>query len=389
MKSNIKSGQPSLLKQINRNRIIQLIIKHGEISRSELSKLTELALPSVMRLVDGLIEEALVIDIGKGQSSGGRRPNLLTLNKDALYIIGVEIAIETTVVISDLLGNIISKWHSDQMIDVTPEKMMEQVLINVKRMVKDHGIPISKVAGMGIGTPGSNFKFSRSIPRTILKGWETIDVLKWFEKRVSYPVFVDNVARTRTLSELWFGAGKRLENFIYVFVDQGVGCGIVKDGHIIKGHDGVSGEFGHTVVDLKGRPCYCGNDGCIEMYISAGAIINEARKIIQEEVHTFDDVMAFNEREEVKLLLKDSGKVMGVGITNLINIYNPEAIIIGGRVPIEAELMTTSALEHIKTHIFSKFAENTQILLSHLNSEGDGIGGVALVYNELFKSIIK
>lgn len=388
MKNKKVAGQPALLKQINRNRIIQLIIKQGEISRSELAKSTELALPSVMRLVEGLITDGLVIDIGKGTSSGGRRPNLVTLNKEAMYIVGVEIAIESSVVIADLMGNIIDKWHSHEMPDETPEQRMENILLYVTTLIQKHQIPMDKIAGIGIGTPGSNFKYSRSIPRTILKGWETINVKAWFENKVSYPVFVDNVARTRTLSELWFGAGKALQNFIYVFVDQGVGCGFVKNGHVVLGHDDVAGEFGHTVIEIDGRPCYCGSDGCLEMYVSAGAIINEVNQVIEEELNTLSDLVRYQDNEAVNKILEYSGKVLGVGISNLINLYNPEAIIIGGRVPTEVKSLLTSTNMQIKPHVFSKSAEQTAIMISLLKDEEEGIGGVALVYNELFKSIV-
>ena len=214
MSSNMVVGKPELIKRINRNIIIKLIIKKGVVSRSELAKITQLALPSVMRIVDGLIEEGFVKEIGKGDSTGGRKPNLMTLNHEALYIIGVEIAIKTTVMLTDLGGNIIDRWESPQMAYVSPKEMLEKINETIERLIDAHQINRSKIAGIGIGTPGSNFKHIRDVENSILKGWEAIDVKSWFETKTDLKIFIDNVARTRTLGELWFGFGKEIKSFI-------------------------------------------------------------------------------------------------------------------------------------------------------------------------------
>ena len=388
MTTKIVTGKPALLKQINRNIIIKLIIEHGEISRSEISKLTNLALPSVMRLVDGLIVDKLVIDIGKGDSTGGRRPNLITLNKEAMYIIGVEIAIETTILLTDLLGNVIDQWHSDEMSYVTPDEMLHKINETIENILLENNIPREKIAGIGIGTPGTNFKHIRDIEYSILKGWESIDVKAWFEKRTDLKVFVDNVARTRTLSELWFGKGRDLKSFIYVFVDQGVGCGIVNNKSIYTGQNLVAGEFGHNVIQFGGRPCYCGNSGCIEMYVSTGAITNEVRKKLElSDSIKFSDVVTKSKDKKIKGIIEYSGKVLGAGIVNLINTYNPEAIVLGGIVPTQLEDFRNAATEYISENIFSNYAHETPIYLSDYDKEQIGIGSVALVINNIFKSI--
>jgi predicted NBD/HSP70 family sugar kinase len=326
MNSDIVTGKPELLKRINRNIIIKLIIKHGVISRSELSRITKLALPSVMRIVEGLMGENLVKEVGKGDSTGGRKPGLITLNKEALYIIGVEIAIKTTMVLTDLGGNIIDKWESPQMAYVSPEEMLEKINENIEILISKHNIRRERLAGIGIGTPGSNFKHIKDIENSILKGWEKIDVKAWFESKTDLPVFIDNVARTRTLSELWFGIGKSIKSFVYVFVDQGVGCGIVNNNTIHEGFSSVAGEFGHSIIEYHGRECYCGNQGCIEMYVSAGAITNGVVKAlgVSDGTFRFNNVIELEEEPKVQKVLYDSAKILAAGVANLINIFNPQ-----------------------------------------------------------------
>ncbi|MHB1392251.1 MAG: ROK family protein [Clostridia bacterium] len=389
MNSDIVIGKPELLKRINRNIIIKLIIKHGVISRSELSKITKLALPSVMRIVEGLISENLLKEVGKGDSTGGRKPGLITLNKEALYIIGVEIAIKTNMVLTDLGGNIIDRWESSQAANVTPVEMLEKINENIERLIVSHQIDRRKIAGIGIGTPGSNFKHIKDIENSILKGWERIDVKAWFEAKTDIPIFIDNVARTRTLSELWFGVGIRVKSFIYVFVDQGVGCGIVNNNTIYEGYSSVAGEFGHTIIEYDGRECYCGNRGCVEMYVSAGAITNEVVKAlgISEEAFRFKDVIELETELKVQKVLSDSGKILAAGVANLINMFNPQAVVFGGIVPKESRYFAESAIQAIDANVFSNNAMNTPVFISEIDQDRICIGSVALVINEVFKSV--
>jgi N-acetylglucosamine repressor len=389
MTSDIVTGKPELLKRINRNIIIKLIIKHGVISRSELSKITKLALPSVMRIVQGLINENLLKEVGKGDSTGGRKPSLITLNQEALYIIGVEIAIKTTMVLTDLGGNVIDRWEAPQESYASPVEMLERINENIERLIANHKIDRKKIAGIGIGTPGSNFKHIKDVENSILKGWEEIDVKAWFESKTDLPIFIDNVARTRTLSELWFGVGKRIKSFIYVFVDQGVGCGIVNNNTIYEGYSSVAGEFGHTIIEYDGRECYCGNRGCVEMYVSAGAITNEVVKAlgISEEDFKFKNVIEHETEPKIQKVLSDSGKILAAGVANLINIFNPQAVVLGGIVPSESRYFAESVMEAIDANVFSNNAMDTPVFISDIDQDRICIGSVALVINEVFKSV--
>lgn len=382
MTSKIITGKPSFLKQMNRNIIVKLIFQYGTISRAEIAKLTNLKLPSVMRLVDGLINDGIVIDIGKGTSSGGRRPNLITLKKDAMYIIGIEIAIKTTIVLTDMVGDIIDKWSSEELVDSTPEEILKHSFYVVKKLLLQHKIDNSKVAGIGIGTPGTNFKHIQEVDYAILSGWETIDVKTWFSKKTDIKIFTDNVARTRTLCELWFGHGRSEKDFVYVFVDQGVGCGIVQNGKIYEGFNQVAGEFGHTVIEINGRPCYCGSNGCIEMYVSAGTITHEVQSI-HPEIKTFSEVVNNNSG---KHHLYEAGKILGVGVANIINIFNPKVIVLGGIVPKSSVRFRDGVNESVKAYIFSRNAENTIVLNG--TDVPAGMGSAALVMDHIFDSEI-
>lgn len=388
----IISGKQELIKSINRNLVMKLIIRYGKIGRAELAKLTGLSLPSIMRIAEGLMAEGLLEEVGKGASSGGRKPSLLTLKSDAYYIIGVEIALGTTVVLSDLSGQILEKWESHAAAATSPEEMLEKIDSEIQRMLRDNRIPLDRFAGIGIGTPGSNFKYLQEMELSIIKGWENLDVQTWFETRrrdSGYMIVTENVARTRTLNELWFGLGKTLKSFIYVFVDQGVGCGFVNNEIIYVGQNDVAGEFGHSLIQPGGRPCYCGNRGCVEMYVSAGAIAREVKRVlhISDREFGFSEAMALADQPEVRDILLQSGEMLGYGLANLINLYNPKALILGGEVPKVSALLAEKALETAAGAIFSKSAQNTPMTVSAIPRSNDCLGSVALVINALFKSV--
>lgn len=379
--SKLRSGKPGMLREINRNLLVKLIIKNGQISRSELSKMTGLALPSVMRLIDGLILDGLVVDSGKGISSGGRKPKLVSMNKKSQYIIGVEIAIRTSLILSDISGEVIDRWESDEMPDVTPVDLLERINHEIKSLIKKHKIS-DKLLGIGFGTPGSNFKYVKEVKHSILKGWETTDVKSWFEERLDYDIYVDNVARTRTLAELWFGHGKTYDNFVYAFIDQGVGCGIVRNGQIIEGSQGVAGEFGHTTVAFGGKACYCGKSGCLEMYVSAGAMT----MAINEKGYNyayFSDLL-HNLNQECIDILKKRSEVLAAGLGNLVNLLNPSKIILGGIVS-KNKTVIDSTKEYLPHYIFSNISDETELLLSQV--EQMALGSIALVINNKFTSI--
>lgn len=392
MREKLISGKPSLIKEINRNLIIKLIIRSGEIGRADLAKLTGLSLPSVMRITDGMIQEGLLIEEGKGASSGGRKPVLLKLNKNALYIIGVEIALRTTIVLSDLSGEVMEKWESSATSEVAPLSMLERINTVVWQLLEKHQIPMDRFAGLGIGTPGMNFKYNQEQDFAITKGWEALDVKAWFEahrKNTQYLIVTENVARTRTLNELWFGLGRELKSFLYVFVDKGVGCGFVHNDTILTGHHHVAGEFGHALIMPGGRPCYCGNKGCVEMYVSAGAIVREVKRVkeIAEVSYGFTEVMSDDSDPLIREIVQQAGEILGYSLANLININNPKAVILGGEVPRASRLLSATAIDTALQHVFSKNALSTPIYVSEIERENDCLGSVALVINSLFKSI--
>lgn len=383
--AKIITGKPELIKKMNRNIVFKLIIKYGQVSRSSLSKETGLALPSIMRIVDGLIEDKLIIEVGKGISTGGRKPQLLKLNEQAMYFIGIEIGLTVGIVLADLGGEVIERRIIDDIDGNDPYMILDKTKFGIEEIMDDHKLLVNKIVGIGIGTPGNGFKYEHEVDHAVAKGWQNIDIKAWFEEYFDYKIIIDNIVRTRTLGEIWFGQGRLYKDFLYVLADRGVGCGIVQGGVIRKGSDGVAGEFGHTVISVDGRLCYCGNVGCIEMYISTGSIINDVNEKSQNSFNDYTEVTKYLEKNHG--FLEKINKYIGVGIGNLINIHNPKVVILGGAVFTQTPGIDRGTRQAIKKNIFNTKAMETKIIFSECTEDQEILGCVALIIEEEFKSV--
>lgn len=365
MAIKFESGRPELLKYINQELVIRHVVRSQEISRADLARETGLSLPSIMRIVDALVEKGYLIEIGIGTSSAGRKPSLLAINKAHKYVVGIEIAGRSMVTLADFGGNPIEAITIDSKDSQSPEAILDLLLSATNQLIANHNLNPSDIAGIGIGTPGNNFKHNKPMKGFILKGWESIDVGAWFSQRLQIPVIVENVCRTRTISEIWFGDGRLHPDFLYVYLDQGVGVGIVSKGMILEGAHGVAGEFGHMSIDMKGKQCYCGKKGCIEMYVSLGA---QAQRL--------------QEGTAPGALLEAVSDELAFALANMVNLLNPPIIILGGLVVKSMPGLTEMVKQKMMPYVFHNLALKTQVIESQLDNESACLGSIALVIHQ-------
>lgn len=368
-------GTPSLIRKINRSNIIGLIRKQGSLSRSEISRISGLSLPSVSRIIDSLIQEGLLKEIGKGDSLRGKKPLLIDINSDHQYVFGVEISRKGQIILCNLTGTVLrsEKYFPDP--SQGPLSIANQLSKKISQLSHSLNLLPNKIAGVGIGTPGFLFKAGPLINQSPFFGWNSINAFQVFEDSFPYPVIVENVAKASAIAEKMYGCGKQFNDFFYIYTDWGVGGGFVSGGSLFRGLNGNAGEFGHTIIQQNGVPCYCGNLGCLEQYTSTDAIVREARAI-NKNFNDFDSVIAAYQLGSATItsLLKKSGVILGKGIANIINLLNPEAIIIGGEIARKCPIYVQSAIEQAREAIFSLKAQRTPIITSRLGEEAVAMG---------------
>ena len=388
------TGNAELMRKINVTLITDAIMEARCISRSELAKRLGLALPTVMRIVDGLIAEGSVVEVGQGNSSGGRKPTMLEMNEDHVYYIGACIQRKLKVVLANAVGVIIARFECLFHYQNLDANIQDQVLMGIEAVVEQAGVPRGKICCIGIGTPGSNFKHTDMVEQYPFGKWADFEVDTWRRSGLlPFPTECENIPKLGALAELRFGSGRTVRNFIYIYADFGIGASIVADGELYMGSGGVAGEFGHMVIDRNGQTCYCGNHGCVEMYASSVAILNRTRDAMEHNRMTLNGVslasrLQFSDALEaleqgnpaVRAIFEEAGAALGVGMANLINLFNPEMIIIGGELS-DCACYVQAAREAALAGVFLHRAEQVEIVPSKLGKDDLLKGAIALAMN--------
>lgn len=329
-------------------RLLNLIYDQNQISRSQLAKRTGYSNFLVSKLTERLLKNGLICELGSGESSGGRRPALLSVNPRIGYLVGVHLgAINLRAVVTDLCGNVLT-WHTDRSrVDQGPEKALQHLVSVVNGILKEAHVSHRKLLGLGIGIGAVSDRQSGvtiSWPR--VPSWVNVPVRRMMEEEFCTLVDVDDVSRTMALAEKRFGKARDTNEFIFVGLGAGTGAALFLGGKLYTGKGGFAGEFGHTTIDEQGPLCSCGNRGCLEALVSASAVIRQAQEALSAglsaqlyqitqrrggelSLESVAQAAEANDRFCLSLLSQISAHV-ATGVTSLINLLNPELIILGG-----------------------------------------------------------
>ena len=244
-------------------------------------------------------------------------------------------------------GKMLSRDHSITPASEGQEAVVSSILESTGRALNKAGITTADLAAIGLGAPGlSNPETGILFTSPNLPGWHDVPLRDIIQKELGKETFLINDANAAAIGELHFGAGRDARNFIYITVSTGIGSGIIIDGNIYTGSTGTAGELGHMVIDGEGPPCNCGNRGCLETLASGTALAREARRRIKEGSKTSILEYASGDLEKVNAevihqaaqagdnlaeeLIARTAYYLGIGLANLVNIFNPEVIVIGG-----------------------------------------------------------
>lgn len=263
------------------------------------------------------------------------------------------------------------------------QKLIENIKLQQDRALRD-GI---KIAAVGVGAPGVIHAETGVVVKSPnFPDWNNLPLKKELEIALALPVSIENDANAAALGEQWRGAGRGLASMIFLTLGTGVGGGIVLDGRIWPGADGMAGEIGHMTIIPDGRKCGCGNTGCLEMYASSrGIVMTYQERSARLQVITSEEIYQAARDGDALAgdVMNDMGRLLGIGIANLINIFNPEMIVIGGGVKDAWPLFMEAVREEIKKRAFEYPAARTQIVPSVLGDDAGMIGAAALAFQKL------
>ena len=389
------------MKSQNKSTILNVIRLHSPISRAEIAKLTKLTPPTVTNIVSELLESRLVMESEHGESTGGRKPIMLRINSAAYHVIGVYAGSQKVkAVAAQLDGKIVHQSEVAIPSSPTKEQFLQVLLQAVRLGLEGSGRPREEILGIGVGMHGlvdPTRGVSLFAPNLNLYD---IDIKGVLEREFGLSVEVDNDVRALALGESWFGQGQGIANFVCVKVGTGVGTGILIDHQLYHGATFTAGELGHTTIDVNGPRCSCGNYGCLEALTGGPAIARRAlqgirigkRSLLEEwtdgdlEVITSEMVhRAAREGDSLAIeVLNDTGRYLGIGISNLINTLNPSRIILSGGVSRAGDFVLKPLREMVEMRALKPSAISVSIVVSELGPNANAIGAFTLLLEKLF-----
>jgi predicted NBD/HSP70 family sugar kinase len=338
----VRRGTVLDLRQGNRAALMWALYFNASASRQELGAATGLSPATISNVVNELMDDGLLIEAGVVSSDGGRPRTLVRVNPAYGYVIGVDIG-ETRIRVELFdLGLGIPLAAEDALLKPTHHDVdivVRALVRSLDRVVADAGIPVDDVIGIGIGVSGIVEQGREILVHGQTFAWDAVPLARLLrEAGVSTPILIDNGAANLGQAENWFGASRGVRHAIVTLIGSGVGASVITDGSRYRGATSSAGEWGHTPIVLDGRPCRCGSRGCLEAYLGAEAILaryGEARpaEIIDTGLQETDmaRLITLGRTDPVaRHVLAETTRYLGAGLASLINLFNPQRIIIGG-----------------------------------------------------------
>lgn len=382
----------------NRLLVRDTIRKSGPLSRRDVARMTGLTPSAVTGIVNDLVRIGVVQEIGRGESSGGRKPVLLELNPRAGYIFAVRLQSgETVAALIDLGGNILSKQQK-KLDTNSPDKVVEAIVDAFTSMIAGSGVDVDDVLWCGIASPGLVDSAVGLIERSTNLNWNKVHLAEMLAARLpGMPVHVENISNAAALAEKEFGSGRGCPNLLYINLSVGIGAGIVIGGSIYGGACGYAGEVGHIILDRDGGPlCTCGARGCFEAICGVHNVLRRVMAEIPDEAFarlgivktkiTFGDIIAtpLAEISPVQDIIRETGCYTGMAVADLISIFNPNMVILGGELPRAGEIFLEAVERMVKERIPSQIKEAVQIVRSNMAEDPPLMGAYALALEKVF-----
>jgi len=375
-KNNIISQQ--VIKENNLKTLFSLIYDYGEMSRARLAEITELSPTTISSLVEELIQGGLVNTKGVSDSNSiGRKPIMLEINKDALYFAAFNWGTKKLrFYLFDLMCNVVDEEvigidNPSDGVGVIYETINEHVHKKI-----DH----KKLYAICLSIPAIIEESTKTIGSTVLGLKEDREFLVNLSKAFDrIPVIIGNESIFSAYAEKEFGKEKKAKDLVYLNINEGVGAGIVLDGRLFKGSRGMAGEFGHISIDLNGKACMCGNQGCLERYISVPAILEAYRdKNGSAPVDSIDELRALIEArdENAVSVIGETAKYLAYGLVDVINLLNINHIVIGGAITGLGPVFMDAIHRHTDSLGIRRMIEECEIKYSQLTGPVSCMGAV-------------
>lgn len=386
-----------------KKRIITYYMYNGSSTLTDLSKELDMSVPTVTKLVSEMYEEGYINDFGKLETSGGRHPVLYGLNPESGYFIGVELRHFTlNISLMNFKGDILDLKMDIPFESSNTEEALEELCQQVRNYINHASIPEKKILNIcvtisGRVNPESGYSFSRF-------NFSERPLSEILTEKIGHSTCIDNDTRVMAYGEYMKGFANSTKDIIFVNVSWGIGIGIIIDGKVYKGKSGFSGEFGHISAFDNEILCHCGKKGCLETEVSGSAmhrillerVKNGAISILSKRIQESDDnpltmdeiIHAVNKEDLLCIeIIEEIGQKLGKQVAGLINIFNPELVIIGGSLSQTGDYLLQPLKSAIRKYSLNLVNKDSTVVLSKLQSKAGVIGACMMARTRMFDSL--
>lgn len=337
-------------------RVVRALSGHGAVSTAQIARTTGLARSTVSTILTDLRRSSLVIEV-ETRSLGIGRPALAhSLNPEAGTCAGVLLGLgEIRIILADVAHNVISDVSIPMERDYAPERATRMIKHTLGSLYREHSLPLAGLLGVGLAVSGPLAPDGRIMRASILPTWGGIDLRAIFQPLLEKPIFADNESNCAALAEMMWGAAVGSDNFVLFKLGLGVGGAIVANGRVLTGAAGTAGEFGHMTLDPHGELCRCGNRGCLELSVSAAAVLGLAERRLSRAT-TLAEVIKGALAGDVgfRRLLQDAGEAAGRGLGIVGTIINPDLFVISGGLAAAGEILLEPLRASYEKHTLVK-----------------------------------
>lgn len=398
-----RTGDRQLIKELNIALVMHAIMAHSPISRVGIAERTGLGRSTITGIINILLKEGLVDEIGSADTASGRKPILLTLNQRALYAIGIKLAPQSaTVALVDLKAEVI---ELDE-VALSPAHGADEVVSTIQQTVESiaarAGVAKEKLLGVGVVMPGVVDPATGLAVASYFLGWANVPIRELLAEALGLPVYVDNDANAAALAEALYGAGQGAQDLLGLTVGIGIGAGVIIDGQIHRGARFSAGELGHVCMVKDGPLCACGRRGCLEAVASDVAIIRSARAEVAAgnspmlrslarghlELITREIVVEAAKAGDqmARGVLAEAGQWLGIAVGNAVNLLSSSRVVVGGEAVLEAgELILGPMRETIAEVVFPTPNQPLPVVQAALGRHAWVQGAAALVLADAFR----
>ena len=399
------TADQAFVRETNLSAALRLIHTQAPISRAQLAVVTGLNKSTISSLVDELLERQLIRETGMNSIGTGRPATRLAVNPQAGSIIGVELGVDfVSVAVTDFLGNILWRRRDDADPAEGQDQMISQTLTIVREAMATGKRKGLHFLGLGLATPGTVDLTEGVLIFAPNLHWRNVPFRKIFSEQTKLKIYVENDANAAAIAEHLFGMARQCKDFIFVFAGVGIGGGLFLDGHLYRGGNGYAGEIGHSPImaEPSQNVCHCGNRGCWETYANQYSIMQRVQARL--EVKRTSIIPRLLAEQNVPLTIplikhaadvgdieaiesfNEAGHAMGQGIAGLINIFNPEKIILGGPLSVAGDYLLPGIKETVSRHALPEIGRQAEVLLSSFGPDASLIGAVAIVVDDVLSN---